>query len=198
MNLETGGPNSKGPVTKKAYFGILPNGEPEIKGLSIAKSNSPKFFRKTFQDSLVKLAEGRQSLSDFERAKRQVPAVVRGAIGELREGRVDLVDLEYRVELREDPQKKSEARTLPQPYQAALLLSKEGKKTSRGEIVGFIKVHPFKTQGRQFTVKPTSQTNPKEINVEDYARNLISSLSQTFEPMNINVQLDETDLSRFT
>jgi DNA polymerase elongation subunit (family B) len=183
---------------KKAYFGILPNGEPEIKGLSIAKSNSPKFFRRTFRDCLIKLSEGRQSLGDFERAKQQVPGVVRDAIRELREGRVDLVDLEYRVELREDPKKKSEARTLPQPYQAALLLSKEGKKTSRGETVGFIKVHPFKTQGRQFTVKPTSQTAPNEVNVDDYIRNLFSSLSQTFEPMNINVQFNETDLSRFT
>jgi len=183
---------------KKAYFGIMPNGEPEIKGLSIAKSNSPKFFRKTFQDCLIKLSEGRHSPDDFQQAKRQVPDVVKGAIRDLREGRVELADLEYRVELREDPQKKSEARTLPQPYQAALLLSMKGKKTSRGETVGFIKVHPFKVQGRQFTVKPTSQTNLEEVNVDDYIRNLISSLSQTFEPMSINIQLDEIDLTRFT
>ena len=183
---------------KKAYFGILPNGEPEIKGLSIAKSNSPNFFRKTFQDCLIKLSEGRQSPSEFQQAKRQLPDVVKGAIRELREGRVELPDLEYRVELREDPQEKSEARTLPQPYQAALLLSKEGNKTSRGDTVGFIKVHPFKLQGRQFTVKPASQTNLKEVNVEDYIRNLISSLSQTFEPMNISIQLDEIDLTLFT
>jgi DNA polymerase I len=183
---------------KKAYFGIMPNGEPEIKGLSIAKSNSPNFFRKTFQDCLIKLSEGRHSPDDFEQAKRQLPDVVKGAIRDLREGRVELADLEYRVELREDPQEKSEAKTLPQPYQAAVLLSKEGKKASRGDTVGFIKVHPFKLQGRQFTVKPTSQTSLKEVNVEDYIRNLISSLSQTFEPMSINIQLDEMDLTRFT
>jgi DNA polymerase elongation subunit (family B) len=185
-------------AAKKAYFGIMPNGEPEIKGLSIAKSNSPKFFRKTFQDCLTKLCERRNSRDDFEQAKRQLPDVVRDAIRDLREGRVELADLEYRVELREDPQEKSEARTLPQPYQAALLLSKEGKKASRGDTVGFIKVHPFKLQGRQFTVKPSSQTSVKEVNVEDYIRNLISSLSRTFEPMSINIQLDEIDLTRFT
>ena len=33
-------------AAKKAYFGILPNGEPEIKGLSIAKSNSPNSSNK--------------------------------------------------------------------------------------------------------------------------------------------------------
>jgi DNA polymerase elongation subunit (family B) len=186
-------------AAKKAYFGILPNGEPEIKGLSITKSNSPMFFRKTFEDCLLKLSDGRHSPSDFQQAKRQLPEVVKRAIRDLREGTVPLADLEYRVELREDPQEKSSAaRTLPQPYQAALLLSKEGKKTSRGDTVGFIKVHPFKTEGRQFTVKPTSQTNLKEVNVDDYVRNLISSLSQTFEPMSISIRLDEIDLIRFT
>jgi DNA polymerase elongation subunit (family B) len=48
-------------AAKKAYFGILPDGEPEIKGLSIAKSNSPKFFQQTFQKCLRKLSEGRRS-----------------------------------------------------------------------------------------------------------------------------------------
>jgi len=86
--------------------------------------------------------------------------------------------------------------TLPES-RSLLLFSKEGKKTSRGETVGFIKVHPFKTEGRQFTVKPTSQTNLKEVNVDEYVRNLISSLSQTFEPMGIKLDTAEADLSEF-
>ena len=64
--------------------------------------------------------------------------------------------------------------------------------------MGFIKVRSSKMQGRQFTVKPTSQTSLKEVNVDDCVRNLISSLSQTFEPMNINIQVDGIDLTRFT
>lgn len=182
---------------KKAYFGILPSGEPEIKGLSIAKSNSPKFFQRTFNNCLTKLSGGRHSASDFELAKKQLPDVIREAIRELREGRVDISDLEYRVELRDDPQEKSRSKTLPQPYQAAWLLSKAGKKASRGETVGFVKVHPFRVQGRQFTVKPTTQTDPREINVEDYVRNLISSLNQTFGPMGISLDTPETSLSQF-
>ena len=184
-------------AAKKAYFGILPNGEPEIKGLSIAKSNSPRFFQRTFQNCLNRLSEGRRSASDFELAKKQLPDVVREAIHELRNGSVDLSDLEYRVELRDDPQEKARSKTLPQPYQAAWLLSKEGKKISRGEVVGFVKVRPFKVQGRQYTVKPTTQTDPREINVNDYVRNLISSLSQTFEPMGLSLDMPETSLSRF-
>jgi DNA polymerase elongation subunit (family B) len=182
---------------KKAYFGILPDGEPEIKGLSIAKSNSPRFFQRTFDNCLAKLSEGRRSPSDFEIAKQQVPDVVKQAIRELREGRVNLSDLEYRVELRDDPQEKSRSKTLPQPYQAARLLLKEGRRVTSGEVVGFVKVQPFRSQGRLFTVKPTSQANSKEINVADYVRNLISSLSQTFEPMSINLNTTEANLSEF-
>jgi DNA polymerase elongation subunit (family B) len=184
-------------AAKKAYFGILPSGEPEVKGLSIAKSNSPRFFQQTFNSCLAKLSEGRHSRSEFELAKQQVPEIVREAIRELREGKVILSDLEYRVDLREDPREKSRSKTLPQPYQAAWLLLKEGKKLSRRETVGFVKVHPFRSQGRQFTVKPTSQTNSREINASDYVRNLISSLNQTFEPMGITISPAEARLSDF-
>jgi DNA polymerase elongation subunit (family B) len=183
---------------KKAYFGILPEGEPEIKGLSIAKSNSPKFFQQTFHKCLAQLAEGRRSPDDFELAKRQVPAMVEEAIRQLRRGRVELSDLEYQVELRDDPQEKLKSSTLPQPYQAAWLMLNKGEKIQAGETVSFIKVHPFRFQGRQLTVKPSSQTNIREINVDDYIRNLYSSLSQTFQPMGISLEKAAATLAEFT
>ncbi len=182
---------------KKAYFGIPPSGEPEIKGLSIAKSNSPQFFQRTFQNCLTELSEGRRTPADFEIAKQRVPAVVQEAVRELRVGKVDLSDLEYLVELRDDPQEKLRSKTLPQPYQAAWLLLKKGTRLAGGEVVGFVKVRPFRFQGRQLTVKPTSQANPGEINVDGYVRNLISSLSQTFEPMSIKIDTAKANLSEF-
>jgi len=184
-------------AAKKAYFGILPNGEPEIKGLAIAKSNSPRFFQETFEQCLARLSEGRRSAADFEAAKLQVPGVVREAIRRLRAGNVSLPDLEYRVELRDDPEEKARAKMLPQPYQAAWLLMRQGKHPSHGETVGFVKVLPFRLQGRQFTVKPTQQANLKEVNVDDYIRSLLTSLAQTFDPMNINLKLSPANLSDF-
>ena len=107
-------------------------------------------------------------------------------------------ELEYRVEIREDPVVKSQARTMPQPYQAALLLREKGLRISKRESVGFVKVHPFKHKGRTFTVKPLSQTSISEVNVEDYVRNLSTSLSQTVEPMGIRLKGErETTLSEF-
>jgi len=172
---------------KKAYFGILPSGETEIKGLTVAKSNSPRFFLKTFQDCLAILGKGRTSAQEFEAAKLGTRAVVNNALSSLRQGKIPLADLEYRVELREDPRKMINARTLPQPYQAAVLAAESGQNVSRRQEVGFVKVRPFKHGGRTFTVKPTAQAKPAELNVDDYVRNLLSSLDQTFEPMGIRL-----------
>ncbi|MGA2625729.1 MAG: hypothetical protein ABSF63_01535 [Candidatus Bathyarchaeia archaeon] len=44
-------------------------------------------------------------------------------------------------------------------------------------MVGFVKVPPFRLQGRQFTVKPTPQATSKEVDVEDYILSLFASLS---------------------
>ena len=183
--------------TVKAYFGILPNGDPEIKGLAIAKSNSPRFFQKTFQQCLTQLAEGRHSPTDFEIAKQQMSEIVSEAVQRLRERTVSLANLEYRVELREDPYEKLTSKRLPQAYQTAWLLTKQGKAPIRGEMVGFVKVFPFRLKGRQFTVKPTSQANLKEIDVDDYALSLHASLSQAFDPMNIKLATNPTSLSDF-
>jgi len=184
--------------TIKAYFGILPTGEPEIKGLAIAKSNSPRFFQETFQQCLIHLAQGRHSPSDFEMiAKKQLPEIVNEAVNRLRQRRVSLTDLEYRVELREEPAEKLQSKRLAQPYQAAWLLDKQGNRPERGETIGFVKVLPFRLQGRQFTVKPTDQANPNEIDVDDYALSLFASLSQVFDPMNIKLKMKAANLSDF-
>ena len=184
-------------AAKKAYFGIQPDGRAEIKGLAIAKSNSPRFFRETFHQCLTQLSAGRSSPREFENAKQQIPEIVSQALRRLRNGTVSLADLEYRVELREDPAEKTREKRLPQPYQAAWLLMKQGKHPARRETIGFLKVHPFRLQGRQFTVKPTTQANPREIDVDDYALSLLASLSQTFEPMSIKLKISPANLSDF-
>ncbi len=176
----------------KAYFGVLPDGEPEIKGLTIAKSNSPRFFLTTFQGCLKALSKGRKSSQEFEQAKDQVQSVVSEALKKLRKGQVPLDALEYRVEIRDDPVMKSKAKTIPQPYQAAILLLEKGVRVTPGEEVGFVKVRPFKHGARHFTVKPFSQATANELNVDHYIRNLTSSLQQTFEPMGIRLKLEPT------
>jgi len=183
--------------TIKAYFGILPNGDAEIKGLAVAKSNSPRFFIETFQRCVALLAKGRRSPTEFESAKEKIPPTVDAAVQELRSGSVIIEGLEYRVELREEPLEKFASKRLAQPYQAAWLLAQQGKTPARGDTIAFVKVNPFRLGGRNFTVKPTAQASSREINVNDYILSLFTSLSQAFDPMNIKLKMHSTSLSEF-
>jgi hypothetical protein len=58
-------------------------------------------------------------------------------------------------------------------------------------IVSFVKVRPFKYRGKTFTVKPAKFVKSlHEINVDDYVRNLLTALNQTFQPMGIKLEME--------
>jgi len=122
------------------------------------------------------------------------------AVSDLKSREVRLEDLTYSVRLYFDPNEKiSDVKTAPQPYQCALQLIKAGKKLKRWDTVSFIKVKPFKYNEKTFTVKPTEFVKSLgEINTEDYVRNLLTALKQTFEPMEIELEAEkETEISRW-
>jgi DNA polymerase I len=181
---------------KKAYFGILQDGTPDIKGLTVIKSNAPRLFLETFQNCVKQLSRVKNE-SEYKEAKKGIIRVAKKAINALRQRRVPLKDLEYSVKLRFDPREKVREEALHQPYQCAVQLIDSGKEVRKRDTVSFIKVKPFTYRGRRFTVKPTEHVRtPSEINVEDYIRNLKTALGQTFRPMNIRFEEKrETDLS---
>lgn len=187
------------PKAKKAYFGILPDGTPDIKGLTVIKSNSPRFFQKVFQNCVKELSQVR-NMEEYEAAKIRIIEVAREAEKSLRQKKVPLDDLQYFVELYFDPKEKlvlDEA--MHQPYQCAVQLVDSGRGVDKGDTVSFIKVKPFMYKGKKFTVKPADFVkNASEINVEDYIRNLRTALGQTFEPMNISFEAEkDMKLSRW-
>jgi DNA polymerase elongation subunit (family B) len=183
------------PAAKKAYFGILPNGTPDLKGLTAIKSNSPKFIQKVFQDCVKELANVR-NLEEYEDAKKKIAAVVKQAEEELKQGKVPLEDLVYSVQLFFDPNERSASNVMPQPYQCAVQLQDTGVKVKRNDTMRFIKVKPFTYKGKSFTVKPAEQVNSiREINVEDYIRNMTTALSQTFASMDIKLEKPEKRIS---
>jgi len=182
------------PKAKKAYFGILPDGAPDIKGLTVIKSNSPRFFQKVFQNCAKELSQV-ENMEEYEAAKRRIVEVAREAEKTLRQRKIPLDDLQYFVELYFDPKEKlvlDEA--MHQPYQCAVQLMDSGREVNKRNTVSFIKVKPFMYKGKKFTVKPSDFVkSPAEINVEDYIRNLRTALGQTFEPMNISFE-EEKDM----
>ena len=179
------------PEAAKAYFGIRKDGTVDIKGLTAIKSNSPDFVYIVFNDCVQELTSVRNK-SEFNKAKDRIKAVVRNAMDDLLRGKVPIKDLEYSVVIHDDPKEKLKGKVLHQPYQCAIQLLNSGKKVKRGDEMHFVKVKPFSDQGRRFTVKPTDHLNNfREINVEDYMRNLITALNQVFKPMNIQVNYEE-------
>ena len=104
----------------------------------------------------------------------------------MRQRKVALEDLEYSVKLWFDPRRKVREEALHQPYQCAVQLIESGREVGKRDTVSFIKVKPFRYDGKRFTVKPAEHVRSfSEINVEDYIRNLRTALGQTFGPMNI-------------
>jgi len=176
------------PAAKKAYFGILPDGRPDIKGLTAIKSNSPKFIQKVFQDCVKELS-GVKTLEGYESAKKRIFRVFLRVTKELKQHNIRLEDLVYSVKLNSDPKERSDVEMTPQPYQCAIQLLDRGEKVDRYDTVHFIKVNPFNYKGKTFTVKPTEHVKSlEEINVEDYIRNLTTALQQTFSQMGIKPQ----------
>jgi DNA polymerase I len=178
------------PAAKKAYFGILPDGTPDVKGLTAIKSNSPKFIQRVFQDCVKELSNVK-TLEEYELAKKRIRAVVQQAVSDLKGRRVRLEDLVYSVKLYFDPNERlaTNVKVTPQPYQCAVQLLDMGRKVDRRDTVQFVKVKPFNYKGKTFTVKPVEHVKSvKEINVGDYIRNMTTALEQTFAPMDIKLE----------
>ena len=187
------------PKAKKAYFGILSDGTPDIKGVTAIKSNSPEYINRLFERCVKELSNVRDD-EQYMQAKERIKEVVQKGIAELKKREVQLGDLVYSVRLYFDPNEKIQAvKTAHQPYQCALQLIDAGKKLKRGDVVSFIKVKPFKYKGKTFTVKPAEAVKSlNEINPEDYTRNLLTALNQVFEPMSIKLEMkQETEIYRW-
>ncbi len=179
------------PRAMKAYFGIRKDGTPDVKGVTAIKSNSPSFIQNVFRDCVKEMADVKNQ-AHYVEAKGRVQRVVRNAIEDLKGGKVPLQELEYQVEVHEDPVEKRGEKVLHQPYQCAVQLIDSGKQVKKGATVNFVKVKPFQYLGRTFTVKPTEHVRGfYEVNVDDYVRNLRTALNQTFKPMDIRFSEDE-------
>ena len=179
------------PRAMKAYFGIKRDGTADVKGVTAIKSNSPTFIQNVFRDCVKEMADVKNQ-AHYVEAKGRIQRVVKNAIEDLKTGKVPLEDLEYQVEIHEDPVEKKGEKVLHQPYQCAVQLIDSGKQVQKGATVYFVKAKPFQYRGRTFTVKPTEHVRGfHEVNVDDYVRNLRTALNQTFKPMDIRFNEDE-------
>jgi DNA polymerase elongation subunit (family B) len=169
---------------KKAYFGILPDGTPDIKGLTIGKSSSPPLFRDIFADTVAPLASV-DNLEKLAQAQPKVTEVLRRRIAQIRRGRFTVPDMEQRIRIWKDPSQREPDSVLTQPYQAWQQLADAGITIKRREEVAFVKVKPFRYGKRTFSVKPTQMASKREIDIPDYIRRLELAFQQVLEPLGI-------------
>ncbi len=171
-------------AAKKAYFGILPDGTPDIKGLTLVKSSSPPLFRDIFAEAVSPLVDV-DTQEKLEKARPKVIDVLRRRIGELRRGRFSVPDMEQRIRIWKEPSQREADSVLPQAYQAWQQLADAGIVIRRREEVAFVKVKPFRYGKRTFSVKPTQMAAKREIDIPDYVRRLELAFQQFLGPLDI-------------
>lgn len=176
---------------KKAYFGILPEGKVDAKGVTLGKSSTPPLFRAIFLDALTPLT-GVDNPEKLKKASEQVVQRLRERVASLRRGEFTVPEMEIRVKVWKAMERREKGSALPQPYQALQQLADRGIKVKRWEDVGFVKVKPFRYGKRTFTVRPTRMATKEEIDIPDYVRRLQLAFQQVLQPLNILFPAEET------
>jgi DNA polymerase I len=176
---------------KKAYFGILPDGKVDAKGITLGKSSTPPLFRAIFLDALTPFA-GVDTPEKLAKAADQVVQRLRERVAALRRGEFTVPEMEIRVKVWKALEGRGKTGAFAQPYQALQQLADRGVKVKRWEEVGFVKVKSFRYGKRAFTVKPTRMAAKEEIDIPDYVRRLQLAFQQVLEPLSIPFPAEET------
>lgn len=169
---------------KKAYFGMLPDGTPDIKGITLGKSSTPPRFRQIFLEA-VKPLVGIDSSKKLVQVGPKIIEILQQEISKFRQREFTVEDLEYRVKLWRADKERRKGLGLAQPYQALEQLKDKGVKVKKRDEIGFVKVKPFRYGARTFSVKPTRMATRNEIDVPDYIRKLDMAFEQVLGPMQI-------------
>jgi len=165
---------------KKNYLGVFRDGSVDIKGLVGKKRNTPEFIKKAFLE-VVEVLSKVSSVNDFEEAKRRIAEIIRNYYVKLRDRRLSLEDLAFRVKLSRSL--KHYVKTTPQHVKAARLLEKYGKKLGAGDIISYVKVKG------EIGVKPVQLARIDEIDVNKYMGHMETTFRQILEAVGVN--LDE-------
>src|SRR5712691_8445017 len=162
---------------KKNYFGVLPDGTPDIKGLAGKKSQTPEFLKKTFYDALEILSRV-QTSADFERARGSIRELLTTMILRLRNRSIPIEELAFNVMIGKPTRGYNE--NTPQHVKAAQLLEKTGREIKAGDIIAYVKTRtpPF--------VKPASLAKADEIDEEKYIEYAHSMFDQMLDALDFS------------
>ncbi|RLE50553.1 MAG: DNA-directed DNA polymerase I [Candidatus Methanomethylicota archaeon] len=162
---------------KKNYLGVFDDGSVDIKGLVGKKRNTPEFLKTAF-NNVVKVLSEVKSPEDFERAKEKIRAIAQECYRKLREHKLSLDELAFRVKLSKPLNQY--VKTTPQHVKAARLLERYGKKLGAGDIISYVKVKG------EIGVKPVQLARIDEIDINKYLGHMETTFRQVLEAIGIN------------
>ena len=162
---------------KKNYFGVLPDGTVDIKGLTGRKSQTPEYLKKVFYDTLDVLSMVSTS-EDFEKARNSTKALLAEMIANLKGKKVPVQELAFTVMMGKPTNKYSG--TTPQHVRAAIQLEEKGKETKAGEIIAYVK-----TKNPPY-VKPAELARADEIDAEKYIEYAHSMFDQLLDSLDFS------------
>jgi DNA polymerase I len=161
---------------KKNYFGVMPDGNVDIKGLTGKKRHIPGFLHTVFYQMISILSQV-QSPEDIESAKAKLTQIVKDCYVKLRNGEYSLADLAFSMMMSRTPQ--GYTKTTPQHVKAAKQLQKAGTEMKPGDIISFVKVRG------EPGVKPVQLARIEEVDTEKYVEYIRGTFEQVLDALGV-------------
>jgi DNA polymerase elongation subunit (family B) len=162
---------------KKNYFGVLPDGNVDIKGLTGKKAQTPEYLKKIFYETLGILSSVKTP-EDFDRARANIKQLLSMMISDLKGRKVPVNDLAFTVMMGKPTTKYNG--TTPQHVRAAMQLEERGKEIKAGEIIAYVK-----TKNPPY-VKPAELARADEVDADKYIEYAHSMFDQLLDALDFS------------
>jgi DNA polymerase I len=164
---------------KKNYFGVLPDGNVDIKGLTGKKRHIPAFLHRAFYEMVGALSQV-QSPLDIEAAKQKTMDIVKECYIKLRNREYTLDDLAFSMMMSRTPE--GYTKTTPQHVKAARQLQQAGTEMKPGDVISFVKVRG------EPGVKPVQLARPEEVDNEKYVEYIRGTFEQVLDALGVEFE----------
>ena len=161
---------------KKNYFGVMPDGKVDIKGLTGKKRHIPGFLHSAFLE-MVSILSRVQSPQDIDAAKAKLTEVVKECYLKLRNKQYTLQELAFSMMMSRMPEHYT--KTTPQHVKAARQLQEAGAEMKPGDIVSFVKVRG------EPGVKPVQLAKLEEVDSEKYIEYIRGTFEQVLDALGV-------------
>jgi DNA polymerase I len=161
---------------KKNYFGVMPDGKVDIKGLTGKKRHIPEFLHGAFLQ-MVSILSQVKSPEEIEAAKAKLTDVVKECYIKLRNRQYTLNELAFSMMMSRTPE--NYTKTTPQHVKAARQLQQAGTEMRPGDIVSFVKVRG------EPGVKPVQLARLEEVDTEKYIEYIQGTFEQVLDALGV-------------